>query len=63
VGTVGQFNRFGLSTECISCHQDAFRKATAPNHQAMGFSTECRQCHLSMDSWFGPVIGNGNIGK
>ncbi len=63
VGTVGQFNRFGLSTECVSCHRDAFRKATAPNHQALGFPTECRQCHLSMDSWYGAVIGNGSIGK
>lgn len=56
VGTVGQFNRFGLSTECISCHQKAFNQATAPNHRALGFSTDCRQCHLSMDSWDGAVL-------
>jgi ribosomal protein S27E len=56
VGTVGQFNRFGLSTECVSCHMAAFRKTTAPNHQAQGFSTECQQCHLSMDSWYGATL-------
>jgi hypothetical protein len=55
VGTVGQFNRFGLSTECYSCHQKAFDKARTPDHRAAGFSTECRQCHMSMDSWYGAV--------
>ncbi len=56
VGTVGQFNRFGLSTECISCHAKEFAKATTPNHRAGGFSTDCRQCHMSMDSWNGAVF-------
>lgn len=63
VGTVGQFNRFGLSTECVSCHLSAFRKTTNPNHQAQGFSTTCEQCHLSMDSWYGAVLVHGSIGK
>jgi len=63
VGTVGQFNRFGLSTECISCHAKAFDTATAPNHRALGYSTECRECHLSMDSWTGAVFNPGNISK
>ena len=51
VGAVGQFNRQGLSTDCVSCHLRAFQKTTAPNHQALGYSTDCRQCHTSMDSW------------
>jgi len=51
VGTVGQFNRQGLSTECVSCHLKAFQAATAPNHRALGYSLDCRQCHNSMDSW------------
>jgi hypothetical protein len=63
VGTVGQFNRFGLSTECISCHSKEFNTATAPNHRALGYSTECRECHLSMDSWTGAVFNPGNISK
>ncbi len=50
-GAIGQFNRQGLSTECVSCHLKAFQKATAPNHQALGYSTDCLQCHTSMDSW------------
>jgi ribosomal protein S27E len=63
VGTVGQFNRFGLSTECVSCHMTSFRKASAPNHVASGFSTNCQQCHLSMDTWYGAVLGRGAIKK
>ena len=49
VGTVGQFNRFGMSTECYSCHARNFEKA--PNHLASGYSTDCQECHMSMDSW------------
>lgn len=56
VGTVGQFNRFGLSTDCYSCHAKAFDTAKVPNHRAGGFSTDCRECHLSMDSWSGAVL-------
>lgn len=51
VGAVGQFNRQGLSTDCVSCHLRAFQRAASPNHQALGYSTDCRQCHTSMDSW------------
>lgn len=61
VGTVGQFNRFGLSTECISCHSKDYNKAASPNHRALGYSTECRECHLSMDSWSGAVFTPGSI--
>jgi hypothetical protein len=50
-GAVGQFNRQGLSTDCVSCHLRAFQRAMSPNHQALGYSTDCRQCHTSMDSW------------
>lgn len=63
VGTVGQFNRFGLSTECVSCHLSQFEKASAPNHRALGFSTECQECHLSMDSWSGAVFARGKISR
>ncbi|HEY1270423.1 MAG TPA: hypothetical protein VGF08_00480 [Terriglobales bacterium] len=51
VGTVGQFNRQGLSTECVSCHMTAFRRAKNPNHLAMGYPTDCQQCHTTMDTW------------
>ena len=50
LGAVGQFNRQGLSTACISCHLSVYQKTTAPNHQALGYSMECLECH-SMDSW------------
>ena len=55
-GAVGQFNRQGLSTECVSCHLKAFQKTTAPNHQALGYSTDCLQCHNSMDSWTAALL-------
>jgi hypothetical protein len=63
VGTVGQFNRFGLSTDCISCHKREFNSAAAPNHRALGYSTECRECHLSMDSWTGAVFNPAKLSK
>ncbi len=50
-GAVGEFNRQGLSTECVSCHLKAFQKTASPNHVALGYSTECQECHSSMDSW------------
>lgn len=50
-GTVGPFNRQGLSTECSSCHLDDYRKAKSPNHVAEGFSTNCVECHSLMDNW------------
>ena len=59
VGTVGPFNRQGLSTECVSCHLNDFRKTRSPNHQAQGFSTDCLQCHSVIDNWttaISPVI-------
>jgi hypothetical protein len=55
-GAVGEFNRQGLSTDCISCHLKAFQKATAPNHQALGYSTDCLQCHNSMDGWTAALL-------
>lgn len=55
-GAVGQFNRQGLSTECVSCHLKAFQKTTAPNHQALGYSTDCLQCHNSMDGWTSALL-------
>ena len=55
VGTVGPFNRFGLSTECSSCHLQDFRKAKSPNHVAQRFSTQCLQCHSLMDNWMTAV--------
>lgn len=35
----------GLSTACVSCHQNDFNGATNPNHVTGGFSTNCVQCH------------------
>ncbi len=51
IGAVGQFNRQGLSTDCVSCHLRAFQSAKSPNHVALGYSRDCRQCHISMDVW------------
>jgi hypothetical protein len=62
-GAVGEFNRQGLSTECVSCHLKAFQKTTSPNHQAMGFSTDCQQCHASFDSWIIAVSSPARRGR
>jgi hypothetical protein len=42
----------GLSTECVSCHQQSFVQTTLPNHQASGFPTTCQVCH-NMNTWQG----------
>ncbi len=36
----------GLSSECISCHQDDYN--VAPNHVAQGYPTNCEMCHNSV---------------
>lgn len=63
VGTVGQFNRQGLSTECNSCHMRAYQQAKSPNHQALGYSTNCLECHSSMDSWMTALTPNTRMRK
>jgi ribosomal protein S27E len=55
VGTVGAFNRQGLSTDCSSCHMDDFKKTKSPNHLAEGYPTECLECHSLMDNWMTTV--------
>ena len=40
----------GLSSDCISCHNDDFRATTEPNHVASNFSNECTECHTT-DAW------------
>jgi hypothetical protein len=49
---VGQFQ--GLSTACVSCHQQDFinTKAAGIDHVALKLPTTCEQCH-SMDNWMG----------
>jgi hypothetical protein len=58
-GTVGKFNRQGLSTLCDSCHLTAFNQTKRPNHRALGLSTDCTECHHSFDSWAGAVVPPG----
>jgi hypothetical protein len=37
---------------CASCHQDAYRRTTQPNHAAAGFPLACEACHqASQASW------------
>ncbi len=38
----------GLSTQCISCHQDDYNSTTDPNHVAGNYPTDCTQCHTIM---------------
>jgi nitrate/TMAO reductase-like tetraheme cytochrome c subunit len=40
----------GTPTDCYSCHQADYSRATNPNHQASGFPTQCQSCH-STTAW------------
>jgi hypothetical protein len=39
-------------TTCTSCHQEALRRATNPNHVMAGFTHSCESCHVAVArSW------------
>jgi hypothetical protein len=40
----------GLSTACVSCHQQDYAATTNPNHVAGKFPTTCETCH-TITSW------------
>ncbi|MGE0461070.1 MAG: hypothetical protein AB7Q16_06850 [Vicinamibacterales bacterium] len=40
------------NTTCISCHQEDYQRAQAPNHLAAGFPTTCEACHRPSDTTF-----------
>jgi hypothetical protein len=40
----------GLSSACVSCHQQDYAAAANPNHAAGGFPTSCEGCH-TIDAW------------
>lgn len=41
-------NRYtGTPTDCFSCHQTDFQRATNPNHLAANFSQTCTTCHTT----------------
>jgi hypothetical protein len=42
----------GTPADCMSCHENAFRSTTNPNHVAAGFSTNCQACHTT-EQWRG----------
>ncbi len=48
----------GTSTDCFSCHQDAYAAAANPNHALAGYSTLCEQCHQT-SAWT-PAAFNHN---
>ena len=56
---VGQFQ--GLSTLCISCHQNDFQSASNPNHVASSFPTTCETCHTA-DSWLTSNFNHNSVG-
>jgi hypothetical protein len=41
----------GLSTECLSCHQNDYNNSTDPDHQDAGFTTDCVTCHTTNPNW------------
>ena len=40
----------GLSTECVTCHQNDYANARSLDHAAAGLSLQCETCH-SIDQW------------
>jgi hypothetical protein len=48
----GSLRFVGKSAECSSCHMEAYRSASAPDHVAGGFPLSCESCHSSL-SWSG----------
>jgi hypothetical protein len=65
-------NFTGLSTECVSCHQDNYNATTNPNHITAGFPTDCIQCHtiygwspasFDHDGLYFPIYTGEHAGK
>ncbi|MSO23284.1 MAG: hypothetical protein EXQ58_08545 [Acidobacteria bacterium] len=48
----------GIPTDCMSCHESAFRSTTNPNHVAAGISTNCQACHTTQQ-WKGAKFDHG----
>jgi hypothetical protein len=38
-------------TECNACHNQAYQKATNPNHLSHGIGTDCASCHSTNPGW------------
>jgi hypothetical protein len=45
------------STECVSCHQQAYVATTSPSHAAAGFATTCQDCHTTA-GWTGAAFNH-----
>ena len=41
----------GLSTDCVSCHQEDFDQSMEPNHSIAAFTTDCASCHTTSQDW------------
>jgi hypothetical protein len=41
----------GLTSECVSCHQDNYNQTTNPSHVAAQYPTTCNQCHSTNPGW------------
>ncbi len=37
-----------LPTECVSCHETDYRRATTVDHVANGYPTDCTRCHTTV---------------
>jgi len=55
-------NYLGLSTACITCHQQDFQKTTNPNHVSAKFSATCETCHTSFDNWLNAKFDHTSTG-
>ena len=53
-------NFAGLSSSCVSCHEDDRQRAREPDHLAQNFSTKCDDCHSTI-SWEGARFNHAGI--
>ena len=51
----------GLSTACVSCHQQDYDGATNPDHAGAGFPTTCESCHGTR-GWSGADFNHATTG-
>ncbi len=58
----GKFQFFGLSLECVACHEKAYSEAKNPDHRALNFSQNCDECHsIRSVAWKGEVSFHSKI--
>ena len=43
---------------CLDCHDQDYKEAQNPDHQAAGFPPQCQLCHFNQNTWDGAVYSH-----